>query len=193
MRTERGHGPAPVDEFGQARAGPATPSVSSSVAGEPETIEGLFDSHYVSLVRLAAAVLRDPFWAEDVVQDCFARLQVRWASLHDSGRALAYLRQSVINTALTELRRRRVRSVVVVERESVVPRAEDVALSALRNSELLEAVALLPRRQREVTLLRFLNELSIVETAAVLGISPGAVTASQNRALGALRKRLGGL
>ena len=79
------------------------------------------------------------------------------------------------------------------EREQYVPRAEDHAMQILRNSALLDAIAALPRRQREVTLLRFLNELSILETAETLRITPGAVMASQSRALTSLRTRLGDL
>jgi RNA polymerase sigma factor (sigma-70 family) len=59
----------------------------------------------------------------------------------------------------------------------------------LRSEEaraVLAAVASLPRRQREVVVLRFYAELSVAEAAAVLGIRAGAVTTSLRRALASL-------
>ena len=53
------------------------------------------------------------------------------------------------------------------------------------------AVAALPRRQREVVVLRFYEELSVPETAAALGITAGAVSSSANRALAGLATLLG--
>lgn len=173
------------DPVGSARAGPA-----ADVRGE---VNQLFTTSYLDLVRLAAAVLRDPSWAEDVVQDAFARVQTRWHRMRDEDRALAYLRKAVLNGARSELRRRSVRSShgFAQPLDEPVPSAEATAIADLRRSELLRAVAQLPNRQRSVVLLRFVQELSIAETAATLRITLGAVKASQHRALETLQKRIG--
>lgn len=176
----------PLDSSAASGAGAADrPALETAVAD-------LFEAHYVSLTRLAAAVLRDPSWAEDVVQECFAQIQLKWSALRDQDRALAYLRAAVINRSRTELRRRRLRAGVGTDQSSeTAPRAEDTVMERLRNSALLNAISDLPRRQREITLLRFLHELTIAETADVLNISQGAVMASQSRAIHSLRARLG--
>jgi RNA polymerase sigma-70 factor (ECF subfamily) len=53
-----------------------------------------------------------------------------------------------------------------------------------------EVLEKLVPEQRDVMVLRFVSDLSITETADVLGKSPGAVKALQHRALGALRRQL---
>lgn len=51
---------------------------------------------------------------------------------------------------------------------------------------MLAAIAGLPRRQREVVVLRYYEDLPVAEIAAVLGTSPGAVSSALNRAHAAL-------
>ena len=51
-------------------------------------------------------------------------------------------------------------------------------------------VAALPRRQREVVVLRVFTELSVAETAEVLGIPEGTVKSNFAKAIAALRGRL---
>lgn len=180
----------------------AIPSGGSSIVADLGSSAGSFRAHdcapagcaqqlfaesYLGLVRLAAAALRDVDWAEDVVQDAFARIQTRLGQFSDRDQALAYLRRSVVNGARSELRRCGVR-----RRHSDLggpenmPAAELTALDQLRRSHLLEAVARLPSRQRAVVLLRFVQDLSIADTAKALRISHGAVKASQRRAADSL-------
>lgn len=154
----------------------------------------MFASSYVGLVRLAAATLRDRTWAEDVVQETFSRVQSKLNGLRDPDNALAYLRKSVLNRARSELRRHRVRQATDLDDRSrqVDFDAEDEAMARLRRSELLATIARLPGRQRDVVVLRFVQQLSLDETASTLRISIGAVKASQHRALTSLKKRLEG-
>ena len=74
-----------------APTGPAT-----SWAAD-EAVTHLYAAHYRSLVRLAALLLRDASAAEEVVQDSFVAMHGAWRRLADPDRALAYLRQSVVN------------------------------------------------------------------------------------------------
>ena len=154
----------------------------------------LFETSYLDLVRLAAAILRDQSWAEDVVQDAFARVQTHWGRIREPDRTLAYLRTAVLNGARTELRRRKVRSAHPDQPRDPqsAPSADGAVLDRLRRSELLTAIGGLPNRQRNVVLLRLVQDLSIAETAATLRITTGAVKASQRRAVESLQKQLGG-
>ena len=75
-------------------------------AGDPLAL--LHRAHYTSLVRLATLVVGDVGVAEQVTQDAFVKLQLRWGGLRDVAKAPAYLRSAVLNGARSQLRRRRV-------------------------------------------------------------------------------------
>ncbi|MCX5239728.1 sigma-70 family RNA polymerase sigma factor [Streptomyces prunicolor] len=66
--------------------------------------------------------------------------------------------------------------------------AEDTVLAALDGADLLAALGGLLPRQQEVLRLRFLDEMSLSETADAFGVTPGAVKQLQFRAIGSLRK-----
>ena len=68
----------------------------------------LYAAHWRSLVRLAALLVRDTGTAEEVVQDAFVAMHRRWRRLRDPDKALAYLRQAVVNGARSTLRHRAV-------------------------------------------------------------------------------------
>ncbi len=68
--------------------------------------------------------------------------------------------------------------------------AELEAISDLGRAWVDEVLEKLVPEQRDVMVLRFVSDLSITETADVLGKSPDAVKALQHRALGALRRQL---
>ena len=60
-------------------------------------VSALYQAHAVALVRLAVLMTGDQPTAEDVVQDAFLGLYRRWQALDDAGKALGYLRSSVLN------------------------------------------------------------------------------------------------
>ncbi len=72
-----------------------------------EAVTALYTAHYRSLVRMSALLLRDVDAAEEVVQDAFVAMHGAWRRLRDPERALAYLRQTVVNRSRSALRRRR--------------------------------------------------------------------------------------
>src|ERR687897_3869652 len=80
----------------------------------------LHRDHYRSLVRLATLVLGDVGLGEQVVQDAFVKLQLRWGGLRQVDRAPAYLRSAVLNGARSQLRHHKVRE-RYLDRRTVVP------------------------------------------------------------------------
>jgi RNA polymerase sigma-70 factor (ECF subfamily) len=70
------------------------------------------------------------------------------------------------------------------------PSAEDHALARLGDQDALRLLDTLTRDQRSVLLLRVVGELSLAETAAVVGRPVGAVKALQHRALERLRREV---
>ena len=71
-------------------------------------VEQLYAAHWRSLVRLSVLLVRDVGTAEEVVQDAFVAMHGRWSKLRDPDKALAYLRQAVVNRSRSALRHRAV-------------------------------------------------------------------------------------
>jgi RNA polymerase sigma factor (sigma-70 family) len=69
-------------------------------------VTALYQGYATGLVRLAMLMLADQQAAEDVVQEAFLGLYRRWGSLADPGKALTYVRSSVLNGCRTVLRKR---------------------------------------------------------------------------------------
>jgi RNA polymerase sigma-70 factor (sigma-E family) len=155
-----------------------------------EALVAIYTAHYRSLVRMAALLLRDTAAAEDVVQDAFIAMHGSWRRLRDTDKALAYLRQAVVNRA-----RSRLRHLKVVERKAPAPMpdaasAEYGAMQAVERTAVMTALRELPTRQREVLVLRYYSDLSEAQIAEAMGISQGAVKSHASRGIAALRNTL---
>jgi RNA polymerase sigma-70 factor (sigma-E family) len=178
---------------GAAPAGDA-PAGDASPSAERLDLAALFRRHHLELVRLALLLVGDRPTAEDVVQDVFARLQARdqqLASRDDGG--LAYARQAVVNGCRSVLRHRATahRASARIDLPGVQDSAEGQALLAESRRQVLAALSTLPRRRREVLVLRYYLGLSEAEIARTLGISAGAVKSSAARGLAALGRQIG--
>jgi RNA polymerase sigma-70 factor (sigma-E family) len=155
-----------------------------------EAVYALYAEHYKSLVRLAAMLVRDTPTAEEVVQEAFVAMHGGWQRLEDTEKALAYLRQAVVNKSRSVLRHR-----VVVEKNLQnpppdMPSAEHGAFTLLERDEVVKALRKLPERQREAIVLRYYLDLSEADIAATMGISRGAVKSHTARGMAALRAAL---
>jgi RNA polymerase sigma-70 factor (sigma-E family) len=169
----------------------ATPPAGARRAWDAdEAVEQLYATHYRSLVRLAVLLVRDQETAEEVVQDSFVAMHGRWGSLEDPGKGLAYLRQTVVNRSRSVLRHRKVRARHEPAAAPEVPGADHAALQVVRRRAVLDALQGLPRRQREVLVLRYYLDLDEGSIARELGISRGAVKSHASRGAAALRTLL---
>ena len=83
-----------------------------------------------------------------------------WRRLRDPDKAEAYLRQAVVNRSRSGLRRRKVEIKHAPKPGPDAPSAEYGALGELDRTAVIEALRLLPRRQREVLVLRYYGDLS---------------------------------
>lgn len=151
-------------------------------------VEQLYAGHYRRLVRLAVLLVRDVETAEEVVQDSFVAMHGRWGRLEDPDKALAYLRQTVVNRSRSVLRHRGVRERHLRSATHGVPAVEGPDLG--ERQRVLEALRQLPDRQREVLALRYYLDLSEAEIASTLGISRGAVKSHASRGATHLRTLL---
>ncbi len=176
-----------------------TVSTPAPTSGQPgswsadEALERLYGAHHRGLVRLAVLLLRDQATAEEVVQDAFVAVHRRWDRLGDHDQAFGYLRRCVVNGAHSVGRRRGVerRHLASVDpREGSLPGADETYAATERRERVLDALQQLPRRQREVIVLRYYADLDEAGVAGTLGISRGAVKSHTHRAAGRLRELL---
>jgi RNA polymerase sigma-70 factor (sigma-E family) len=171
-------------------SGSGTAGRDVPAADPPPTLAAVFAAQYRPLVRLAAMLLDDPHAAEDMAQEAYVRVAVRRDRVRDPHKTLAYLRQTVVNLCRTANRRgalaRRFATVEVPD----VPDIQDGAVARFQQQAVVAGLRALPRRHREVVVLRFYLDLSVEQTALALGLSTGAVKAYSSRGLEQLRRRL---
>jgi RNA polymerase sigma-70 factor (sigma-E family) len=155
-------------------------------------VEAMFVEHGRSLVRLAGLFVDDRAAAEDLVQEAFIRLSRSLDRIRDPDRAAAYLRSIVLNLARDHNRRG---LVSLRHRPPSLPyqRTADETLELEDDQRhVVEALRTLPRRQRDVLVLRYYLELSPPEIAETLGLSVNSVKTHQRRGMAAMQDRLGG-
>lgn len=159
----------------------------SGRAGPPD-FEQYVAVRRTSLRRTAYLLCGDWDRAEDVVQDALARLYVHWRRASRAGSVDAYARRTVVNAFLAEGRRpwRRERSTDAVPDTAYA----DPTTAADSRDVLLRALAQLGPSQRAIVVLRYWEDLSVEETASVLGTSTGNVKSQAARGLAHLRQVL---
>lgn len=156
-----------------------------------EAVTRLFADHHLSLTRLAMLLTSDSGVAEEIVADAYVQLHARWRRLDDHGKALAYLRATVVNRSRSALRHRRVVDRHVASTSGSLPdapSAESSALDRITSASILAALGALPDRQREALVLRYYGDLSESEIAETMGCSQGAVKSHLFRGMAALRR-----
>ena len=155
------------------------------------TVADLFAAQHRRLVGLAALLVDDHETAEDVVQDAFAGLYRSWRLLRDPDAAVAYLNRAVVNGGRGQLRRRRSarrgRALLVPSSEETES-AERLVVEHEQAEQLWRGVQALPRRQRQVLVLRYYLQQTEAEIAETLGVSPGSVKQHARRGLAALAR-----
>jgi RNA polymerase sigma-70 factor (sigma-E family) len=131
--------------------------------------------------------------AEDLVQQALLRTATHWPAARQS--PAGYSRTVLLNLVKDRWRaRQRQRAETLHADLTVLPVTAADATSAVADRQmLLYACRLLPPGQRAVLVLRFWEDRSVEDTAAVLGCSAGTVKSQTHRALARLRDILAGL
>lgn len=136
-----------------------------------------------ALWRSAWLLTGDAQRAEDLVQTALVKCWRRWDKIAADGAVDGYVRRTLVTTFIDWRRRRWTGEV----RTADLPDdwSADADLSA--RHDVLSALALLPRGQRAVIVLRFYDDLTEAQTAEALGVSVGTVKSQTARALSTLR------
>jgi RNA polymerase sigma-70 factor (ECF subfamily) len=171
--------------------------VARSQAGEAEAFGLLYD-RYVDLVyRYIYYRVNNPNLAEDLVSETFLRALRRIDSFTWQGRDFAaWLVTIARNLIADHFKSGRYRLEITTEDiletgpTQTTDGPENLVLDALTNETLLTAVKKLNPEQQECIVLRFLQGLSVSETALAMGKNDGAIKALQYRAVRALARLL---
>jgi RNA polymerase sigma-70 factor (sigma-E family) len=157
--------------------------------GDRDAEFGEYVDSRLTLMRRTAFLLGGGDWhaAEDLVQTALTKLYTAWPRLRQDGAVDAYVRKVLVRTVIDESRR------PWRKRERSVEETPDVSVPAARVDDVLDvrqALRKLPAGQRAVVVLRYWEDLSITETAKVLGRTEGTVKSQAAKGLAALRDLL---
>lgn len=192
--------PAPVNprEAASERA-----LIASILAGQRDNFHLLIRPYEQQLYRTAFALVKNEAEAEDVVQDAVLKAYRKLASFRGDAKFSTWLISITLNEARGRLRKEsRVAFDSLDEKREqngdYTPAAltdwREVPLAALERQEIRalvqQAVAELPDAYREIITLRDVEELSVNDTASLLGISVALVKVRLHRARMMLQKRL---
>ncbi|MGW0502509.1 SigE family RNA polymerase sigma factor [Micromonospora sp. NPDC003241] len=142
-----------------------------------------------ALLRTAYLLTGDWGTAEDLLQTALTKTYLAWKRLGGIEAIEPYARRVMVNTSTSWWRRRwhgERPTEVLPERA-----AADAIEQQLDRDVLWRHLRALPARQRAVLVLRYYEDMSEAQTAALLEISPGTVKSQTSRALATLRRRLG--
>ncbi|MCW5622151.1 MAG: RNA polymerase sigma factor [Burkholderiales bacterium] len=196
----------------------ATPASTSSSAalsdaqlvldvarGNVKAFEQLMRRHNQTLFRTARAILHNDAEAEDALQESYLRAYRSIGAYRGEARVSTWLVRIVVNEALARLRKNSRRAAVVPIHGGTIEHEEEYDMEAVQNDhdspqELVERgeirrlleqkIDALPEGFRVVFVLRALEELSVEETAAVLGVPEATVRSRFFRARSQLREAL---
>ncbi|RFS45768.1 SigE family RNA polymerase sigma factor [Micromonospora craniellae] len=142
-----------------------------------------------ALLRTASLLTGDWGTAEDLLQTALTKTYLAWKRLGGIEAIEPYARRVMVNTSTSWWRRRwhgERPTEVLPERA-----AADAIEHQLDRDALWRHLRALPARQRAVLVLRYYEDMSEAQTAALLEISPGTVKSQTSRALATLRRRIG--
>jgi RNA polymerase sigma-70 factor (sigma-E family) len=168
-----------------ALAGERSTAVSEGSVSAVTDFDEFVASRSTGLLRTAYLLTRDHALAEDLLQTALTKAWFAWSRIED--RPEPYVRKILVNTYASWWRRKWNGEQAFAE----PPEQQDPAPSghegAEQRQDLWEAMGRLPRRQRAVVVLRFVEDLSEAETARVLGVSLGTIKSQTSKALAKLR------
>ncbi|HEV8420757.1 MAG TPA: sigma-70 family RNA polymerase sigma factor [Actinomycetota bacterium] len=163
----------------------ASPSTSETLPGKrPLEFEAFFLEHHESLYRALWLVTRNRHEAEEIMQDAFLRLLVRWPAVQHAENPQGYLYRTAMNVFRSRLRRATVALRKVVHQ---LPPDDQLAEIEAREA-VVRALAPRPPRQRAAVVLTDVLGLTSEQAGEALGIRPVTVRVLAARGRATLRE-----
>ncbi|GIF61970.1 RNA polymerase sigma24 factor [Asanoa ishikariensis] len=154
------------------------------------TFEAFVERESTALLRIAYLLTNDRGHAEDLLQVALLRTARRWTTAQEAPEA--YVRKILLNLSRDRIRwlTRRVRERPLAFAQHSVAAVASHDHQVAERRQVLEALARLPVKQRQVVVLRFFEDRSVEQTSELLDMPPGTVKSHTSRALARLRELL---
>ncbi|GAA5031648.1 hypothetical protein GCM10023258_30010 [Terrabacter aeriphilus] len=196
--TGRGAGRGRPGERDAAEQARLAALVELAQGGDTEAFAQLYDAYVDTVFRYVLVRVAHRALAEDLTSETFLRALRRIDSFSWQGKDIAAWFVTIARNLIADhVKSARFRFEVTTadmrDADERVDAPDDEVLTRLRDERLVAAIRTLGPDQAECVTLRFLQGLSLAETAAVLGRSEGAVKQLQLRAVRALRHELEGV
>ena len=184
-------GAQPADEDILARVGD----------GDAASLETLYDRYSRVVFSLILKMVRNRQVAEELTQEVYLRVWQQAATYRrDKGRFAGWILGIAHNVAIDELRRRKVRPQQVYDDPDLSrsfldlpdrsPHLDEIAMNGIRRRSVVEALASLPKEQREVIEMSYFSGLTQSEIAERKGEPLGTIKTRSRLALQRLRAAL---
>lgn len=173
-------------------------TIDAARAGDRAALAALLRELQDLWYRVCLGLLRDGDLAADAVQETGLRFLKQIAGFRGDSQLRTWSLGIAMNV-VREMKRRRSRHVTGVGNTDYAlaetlgdpgPPVGAATEFAEARDGLRQILGELPERQREAVLLRFFEDLSVEETARLMGCATGTVKATVHQALRSLRKRL---
>jgi RNA polymerase sigma-70 factor (ECF subfamily) len=164
--------------------------------GDDTAFDRIVERHSAEVAALANRLLGWPGDVDDVVQDVFVAAFVNRRKFRGDCRLRTWLFTITVNKCRSYRLRRRLRAMRVTGFEPAAneePGAEQPAMDGETFARVRQAVQALPRKYREVVVLRYLQGLEPAEIGGLLRVKVNAVQVRLNRARARLKEQLGNL
>ena len=164
--------------------------------GDGQAFAQLYERYFDTVFRYIYYRLNDKAMAEDFTSETFLRALRRIGGISYQGRDIGawfitIARNIVLDHVKSARHRLEMTTGDVIERKETEPSPEVTVIASLTSEHLIGAVKRLGREQRDCIVLRFIQGLSVSETAEVMGKNDGAIKALQHRAVHKLADMIG--
>ena len=157
-----------------------------TISSDSTDVSTLFNLHYARLVRSLTVICGNSEEAADAVQEAFVKAHLKWRKISTYDDPVGWIRRVAINK-VRDGHRSRVRRERIVDRLSTLP---NVTSEIPEIDEVTDLLATLPKQQRAVAAMFYVEQMSVLEIAVALEISDGAVKFHLHQAREKLRAHI---
>lgn len=174
--------------------------IAECIAGNESAIETLIHQHEEGVFRLALSVVGDPSDAKEVMQETFIAALRSLRTYEERKSFKAWLYTITLNQSRSFLRKRKVleklktaTSLLFRAEMQRQPSPEETVIQTEKEAIVWNELNKMDERHRIVVILRYFQELSVVEISEILNINEGTVHSRLHTARERLKKALGSL